>query len=265
MEYIFKKFLKGLQYLFTLPILVVVLSIVAVIGVGMFIFIGIKAIFLYFTGRNIFGEFPEDIKAKEIIERKMKEQEMANNPQPVQSAPINQFIYNNPIPQPQNINPGAYPPPNPSNGINQNYQQNVNPTPFVPPVTPNEPVKPNNNDVNQFNNFPPISPIFKEPKLNQPIQEEPKVETKKDFEPFIFPKENITPIKEEEVPPSLFEEEPEEKNIEEMSSENDLEEFIPRYEDIAPKRHKKGDDNLIDPLSYRGMNYDREKKNGGDK
>ena len=209
----------------------------------MFIFIGIKAIFLYFTGRNIFGEFPEDVKAREIIERKMKEQEMVNNPQPVQSAPINQFIYNNPVPP----------------------VQNVNPNPVVPPVTPVEPIMPNNNDVNQFNNVPPVTPIYQEPKLERPIEEAPKVEEKKEFEPFVFPKEDIAPIKEDEVPPSIFEEEPSEQEVEQMSSEDDLEEFIPRYEDIAPKRHKKDDDNLIDPLSYRGMNYDREKKNGGDK
>ena len=64
---ILKKFLRGVLYIFVLPLLLVVLSIYAVIGIFVFVFLGIKAIFLFFTGRNLFGELPEDIKARQIL------------------------------------------------------------------------------------------------------------------------------------------------------------------------------------------------------
>ena len=44
-----------------------VLAIYAVIGVIEFVYVGIKAIIYFFSGRNLFGEFPEDIKAREVM------------------------------------------------------------------------------------------------------------------------------------------------------------------------------------------------------
>lgn len=67
---ILKKCGRGLLYIITLPILLVVLSIYAVIGVIQFFVVGIKSIWYFFTGRNLFGEFPEDVKAREILEGK---------------------------------------------------------------------------------------------------------------------------------------------------------------------------------------------------
>ena len=67
---ILKKCGRGILYIFTLPVLLVVLSVYAVIGVVQFFVVGIKSIIYYFTGRNLFGEFPEDIKAREILEGK---------------------------------------------------------------------------------------------------------------------------------------------------------------------------------------------------
>ena len=67
---ILKKCGRGVLYIFTLPVLVVVLAIYGVIGVLEFFFVGIKSIWYFFTGRNLFGEFPEDIKAREILEGK---------------------------------------------------------------------------------------------------------------------------------------------------------------------------------------------------
>ncbi|MBE6135903.1 MAG: hypothetical protein E7181_01385 [Erysipelotrichaceae bacterium] len=67
---ILKKCGRGVLYIITLPILLVVLSIYAVIGVIQFFYVGIKSIWYFFTGRNLFGEFPEDVKAREILEGK---------------------------------------------------------------------------------------------------------------------------------------------------------------------------------------------------
>ena len=67
---ILKKCLRGLIYILTLPILLLVLSFYAVVGVIQFFYVGIKSIWYFFTGRNLFGEFPEDVKAREILEGK---------------------------------------------------------------------------------------------------------------------------------------------------------------------------------------------------
>ena len=67
MTALLKSFGKGCLYILVLPVLLVVLAVYAVLGVGMFIFVAIKGIILFFTGRN-FGELPEDIKARSILE-----------------------------------------------------------------------------------------------------------------------------------------------------------------------------------------------------
>ena len=67
---ILKKCGRGFLYIITLPILLLVLAVYAVIGVVQFFFVGIKSIWYFFTGRNLFGEFPEDVKAREILEGK---------------------------------------------------------------------------------------------------------------------------------------------------------------------------------------------------
>ena len=67
---ILKKCGRGVLYIFTLPVLLVVLAIYGVIGVVEFFYVGIKSIWYFFTGRNLFGEFPEDVKAREILEGK---------------------------------------------------------------------------------------------------------------------------------------------------------------------------------------------------
>lgn len=67
MSSFFKKFGKGVLYLFVLPFMLLILSIWAVVGIGIFFFLGIKWFALFFTGRSLFDDLPEDIKAKEII------------------------------------------------------------------------------------------------------------------------------------------------------------------------------------------------------
>ena len=81
MTNLLKSFGKGCLYILVLPVLLVILSIYVVLGVVMFIFVGVKAAILFFTGRN-FGELEEDIKARAIIEGKAEEPEV-----PVEEAP----------------------------------------------------------------------------------------------------------------------------------------------------------------------------------
>ena len=67
MASLLKSFGKGCLYLLVLPVLLVILAVYAVLGVGMFVFVSIKGIILFFTGRS-FGELSEDIKARAILE-----------------------------------------------------------------------------------------------------------------------------------------------------------------------------------------------------
>ena len=100
---ILKKCGRGLLYIITLPVLLVVLAVYAIIGVIEFFYVGIKSIWYFFTGRNLFGEFPEDVKAREILEGK----EITNInivKEPVPETPISGQPYIT-TPQPYITNP----------------------------------------------------------------------------------------------------------------------------------------------------------------
>lgn len=66
----FKSFGKGILYLLTLPVVLVVLIFYAVIGIIVFLFLMIKSVILFFKGKTIFNDFPEDIRVKEILSPK---------------------------------------------------------------------------------------------------------------------------------------------------------------------------------------------------
>lgn len=66
MKLIFSKFLKGLLYLFTLPGLIVILSVGAVVGIFYFFALGVKGIILFFQGKSLFKDLPEDIEVRRI-------------------------------------------------------------------------------------------------------------------------------------------------------------------------------------------------------
>lgn len=67
---IFKGVGKGLLYIVGLPFFLLVLSLAAIYGVFLLIYTFIKSIFLFFTGRSLNDELPEDTKAREIKEGK---------------------------------------------------------------------------------------------------------------------------------------------------------------------------------------------------
>lgn len=64
---LFKSFGKGILYLLVLPFLLVILAVYAAVGLLVFLFLGIKALILFFTGRSLYDDLPEDKQAKEII------------------------------------------------------------------------------------------------------------------------------------------------------------------------------------------------------
>ena len=64
----FKSFGKGVLYVLCLPLLVVVLAIYAVVGIGMFIYLAVKGLILFFTGRSLYEDLPEDKEAKKRLD-----------------------------------------------------------------------------------------------------------------------------------------------------------------------------------------------------
>ena len=68
----FKSFAKGLLYVLLFPFGLIAIALYAVFGVFVFFFQFVRLIILFFTGRNLSSDLPEDIEAKKIIE--------ANNP-----------------------------------------------------------------------------------------------------------------------------------------------------------------------------------------
>lgn len=65
----FKKIGKGIGYIFFVPIFLAVLAIFAILGFFLIIYLCIKGFFLFFTGRSLNDELPEDKLAKQIIEK----------------------------------------------------------------------------------------------------------------------------------------------------------------------------------------------------
>ena len=63
----FKSFGKGILYVLVLPVLLVILALYAVFALFGFLYLTIKGIVLFFTGRSLFDDLPEDKKAKAII------------------------------------------------------------------------------------------------------------------------------------------------------------------------------------------------------
>ena len=65
---------KGILYIIGLPFFLLVLLGTAVVGLIMIIFMFLKSIILFFTGRSLDDDLPEDIKAKAIKEGRNPEE-----------------------------------------------------------------------------------------------------------------------------------------------------------------------------------------------
>ncbi len=64
---IFKNFGKGILYVLVLPFLLVGLAIYGVVALFVFIYLAIKGLVLFFTGRSLYEDLPEDKEAKRRI------------------------------------------------------------------------------------------------------------------------------------------------------------------------------------------------------
>ena len=63
----FKNFGKGVLYTLVLPGLLAGLVVYAVVALFVFIYLAIKGLILFFTGRSLYEDLPEDVEAKRIL------------------------------------------------------------------------------------------------------------------------------------------------------------------------------------------------------
>lgn len=84
---ILKSIAKGLGYFFLFPILVIAIALYAVAGFFVIVYQFIKMIYLFFTGRNLFGDLPEDVEVKRLKTINNTEETSLNNK--ATTSPIN--------------------------------------------------------------------------------------------------------------------------------------------------------------------------------
>ena len=71
---------KGILYIIGLPFFLIVLLGTAVMGLFMLVFMFFKSIILFFTGRSLDDDLPEDIKVKEIKTGRSSSAPVNNSP-----------------------------------------------------------------------------------------------------------------------------------------------------------------------------------------
>ena len=93
---VFKNIGKGIGYFFMFPGLLIAIAIYAVFGLIVFIFQFFKLIFLFFTGRNLFSDLPEDIELKALQNKTPEEEsveEEKKEENPLSLYPSDSIVY----------------------------------------------------------------------------------------------------------------------------------------------------------------------------
>ena len=93
MSTVFKSIGRGLLYIVLFPVLLLAIALYAVYGVGVFIFQLGKLVYLFFTGRTLNSDLPEDIKVKALFAAATPKEE----PQPDQSYVVYSGGYTSPV------------------------------------------------------------------------------------------------------------------------------------------------------------------------
>ena len=89
MASIFKNIGKGVGYFFAFPFLLVAIALYAVFGLVVFIIQFFKLIVLFFTGRTLFSDLPEDIELRAKMTK--DEPKVEANPEQEQKEENNQL------------------------------------------------------------------------------------------------------------------------------------------------------------------------------
>ncbi len=115
---------KGILYIIGLPFFLLILVLTGIAGIFVLIFMFFKSIILFFTGRSLDDELPEDRKARLIKEGKPGTIINAPQDEPV----VNTYIPPEPQPQPSSIEEAV-------------FGQRPEPTPEPDPAPMPEPVQ----------------------------------------------------------------------------------------------------------------------------
>ena len=75
----FKNFGKGILYVLVLPFLLVGMALYGVVAFFVFLFLCVKGLVLFFSGRSLYEDLPEDVEAKKRLAA-------VNNPTPAPAA-----------------------------------------------------------------------------------------------------------------------------------------------------------------------------------
>ena len=92
MSSLFKNIGKGIGYFFAFPGLIIAIALYAVFGLVVFIFQFFKLIFLFFTGRTLFSDLPEDIELK-ALQNKGEETKEEEIEKPLSLYPSDSVVY----------------------------------------------------------------------------------------------------------------------------------------------------------------------------
>lgn len=96
-----KSLLKGLLYIISFPFIITGIVIAAVIALFIFIFQFFKLIYLFFTGRTLFSDLEEDIKAKQLLGELPKDTpEIKKEDNPYSIYPTEDTLFNGEYPLP---------------------------------------------------------------------------------------------------------------------------------------------------------------------
>lgn len=90
MSKFFKGIGKGILYVIGFPFLICLIAVAAIAGIGIFLYQLVKLIFLFFTGRTLFSDLDEDIKARSILQQNAE-------PQPSVSSSISLYPSDSPV------------------------------------------------------------------------------------------------------------------------------------------------------------------------
>ena len=87
---------KALLYIVAFPFILIVIALAAALSIFLFFYQFVRLIILFFSGRTLFSDLDEDIKAKEILARQSGEEETneaTNND--LSLYPSDSIVYNN--------------------------------------------------------------------------------------------------------------------------------------------------------------------------
>ena len=87
---------KALLYIVTFPFILIIIALAAALSIFLFFYQFVRLIILFFSGRTLFSDLDEDIKAKEILARQSGEEETneATNSD-LSLYPSDSIVYNN--------------------------------------------------------------------------------------------------------------------------------------------------------------------------